>query len=169
MATRFLELSNSSNWNLIYAGEATAEAGNYRNSFIPIGDRVVSLQLDKPILAALVDSNEAKPYWKSAGYLVQKMITGITVGGLPDARLDKRYRLYRGGLQLILLPQVRGDYSITFEVPFWFSHWQGFLWEYLGSDTDSVADKLDELANAIAAVSSDLTTLQNDFDAYTGM
>lgn len=82
MGSPILELENSSNWESVYTTSTVASTvPNFPDRHFPMESIQVPLQLDRHIIAVYPTSNTAKDWWISAGWLEQKIFTGIVVGG----------------------------------------------------------------------------------------
>lgn len=159
---RVVELSNSDNWQNIHSTNVNAvrvpmQDGTYLIN--PIPEIVVPVLLDKFILAVSVDTDVPEgSTWRFAGYLNQKISTGLVVGGNQDATIIKSQPLFLGQINLILFQKISTDYSVSIKVPKWFPRASIAVYEYTGVDDTSeeillsqefanINFKLDQLMN----------------------
>jgi hypothetical protein len=126
-----LQLGNSANWEQVYFSTVNAAQVNPQ-SHTPIPLIVVPVQLESPILAVYVSCTPPKPTWYFAGWLNQKVFTGLTVGGVTDAENVQRRKIWLNKITLIRLDKLSDSYSITFSVPKWFQSISLQVWEYTG-------------------------------------
>lgn len=156
-------LTTSSNWQQLWSGNYTAQPVelNVLERYYPIPEIQVNVQLDKHILACLAHSPSSPPNWKFAGRAYFKLETGITVVPVPETVFSVK-KIWLQQISLLFVPKLSTSYALSFKIPYWIRDIQLIVWEYTGPVNDSLALKLDE-------IQSDLTTLQNDFDVYTGM
>ncbi len=149
---RVVELSNSDNWQSIYSTNINAvqvpmQNGGYLAS--PIPEISVPFVLDKFILAVSVDTDvPSGSTWRFAGYINQKISTGLVVGGSQDATTVKGQPLFLDQINLILFNKISTSYGVSVKVPKWFTRASVIVWEYTGVDDTSEEILLtQELAN----------------------
>lgn len=146
---RSLQLSNTANWNLVY-NFSTVAVQVTANKWARIPDIVVPFQFDAHVLAVYVNTNvpEGKD-WNFAGYLFQKFLLGITVGGVPEADTLSVRTLSLDEVKLVIYPKITTTYSITIRVPKWFKDASIQVWEYTGPDFDTVDDSLQRIEQKV--------------------
>ena len=148
---RVVELNNSNNWESIYSTSVAAvqvpiQNGTYLSS--PIPEIVVPLLLETFILAVSVTTNVPEnSSWRFAGYCNQKISTGLVVGGGQDATTVKGQPLFLEQINLILFNKISTSYSISVKVPKWFTSAQLIIWQYTGTDSDSIEDSVNQIKN----------------------
>lgn len=138
---RVVELNNSDNWESIYSTNVNAvqvpmQDGRYLIN--PIPEIVVPFLLDKFILAVSVDTDvPADSIWRFAGYINQKISTGLVVGGSQEATTVKDQPLFLNQINLILFEKISTSYAVGIKVPKWFPRASVTVWEYIGVDDSS--------------------------------
>lgn len=159
---RVVELSDSNNWQSIYSTNVNAvqvpmQDGKYLTD--PIPEIVVPVLLDKFILAVSVDTDvPSGSIWRFAGYLNQKISTGLVIGGGQDATIIKGQPLFLDQINLVLFQKISTNYAVSIKVPRWFPRASITVWEYTGVDDTSeeillgqefanINFKLDQLLN----------------------
>lgn len=159
---RVVELNNSDNWQSIYTNNVNAvqvpmQDGKYLTD--PIPEIVVPVLLDKFILAVSVDTDvPSGSMWRFAGYLNQKISTGLVIGGGQDATIIKGQPLFLDQINLVLFQKISTNYAVSIKVPRWFPRASITVWEYTGVDDTSeeillgqefanINFKLDQLLN----------------------
>ena len=101
------------------------------------------IQLSSSLLAFCATSQGANPQWKLGANVKRKYVTGLTVGGNPDAVVDSN-RIFLNQFSLLRYPVSFGSsYSLLISVPYWHRQISLYLWEYTGPIIDSVDQKLD--------------------------
>ncbi|MBD2344165.1 hypothetical protein [Anabaena subtropica] len=159
---RVVELNNSNNWESIYSTNINAVSVPMQNgtSLInPIPEIVVPFVLDKFILAVSVDTEVPNDsVWRFAGYINQKISTGIVIGGGQDATSVSGRPLFLDRVNLILFQKISTSYAVSIRVPKWFPRAGVTVWQYIGVDDTSeeilltqefgnINFKLDQLLN----------------------
>jgi len=139
-----LQVGNSSNWDLAWSNTFTA-ARISGKSYYPIPDVNVPILFEHNVIAVLATSNSAKANWRFAGFLNQKVTTGIIVGGQPDAELVQSRRLFVNRISLLILPKLSNTFSVVLHVPYWFEDISYNIWRYIGSQADSTEDLINQL------------------------
>ncbi len=138
---RVVELNNSDNWQSIYSTNVNAVQVPMRdgkNLVSPIPEIVVPVLLDKFILAVSVGTDVPEnSIWRFAGYLNQKISTGLVIGGGQDATTVKGQPLFLDQINLILFQKISTDYAVSVKVPRWFTRASITVWEYTGVDDTS--------------------------------
>ncbi|BAZ66268.1 hypothetical protein ACE1AT_13930 [Pelatocladus sp. BLCC-F211] len=128
----------------------------------PIPEIVVPVVLDKFILAVSVDTDvPTDSVWRFAGYINQKISTGIVIGGGQDATTVRGRPLFLDQINLIFFQKISTSYAVSVKVPKWFTRAQVTIWEYIGVDDTSeeilltqefanINFKLDQIQNQIS-------------------
>lgn len=159
---RVVQLSNSDNWQSIYSTNVNAvqvpmQDGSYLTN--PIPEIVVPVVLDKFILAISVDTDvPVDSVWRFAGYINQKISTGLVVGGNQDATTVKGQPLFLDQINLVLFNKISTDYAVSVKVPKWFTRAAVNVWEYTGID-DTSEEIL--IAQEFANINFKLDQMQN--------
>lgn len=140
---------NSSNWQSVWSQSFTAEPapGNKPEleRYFPLPDISVPIQLSAGLLAFYATSQDADPKWKFAANVKRKYVTGLTVGGDPDAVVDSK-RIFLNQFSLLRYPVSFGSsYSLLISVPYWHRQITLSLWEYTGPVIDTADQKLEQI------------------------
>jgi hypothetical protein len=140
---------NSSNWEPVWSNSFTAEPapGNRPEleRYFPLPDISVPIQLSAGLLAFYATSQDADPKWKFAANVKRKYVTGLTVGGNPDAVVDSK-RIFLNQFSLLRYPVSFGSsYSLLISVPYWHRQITLSLWEYTGPVIDTADQKLEQI------------------------
>ncbi len=139
MGTPILQLTNSTNWSLVYSQAFYAQQIT-ATSYALIPKITVPLLLERHILAVHATSATAKDTWHFAGFLNQNVQLGLLVGGGPDAESVQRRKIWLNRITLLILPSFAPNYSISFNVPHWFKDISLSVWEYIGPEADSTEE-----------------------------
>jgi hypothetical protein len=152
---RVLQLSNAANWEQIY-NTSVAAVNITPDTHVPIAEITVPFLIDTHVLAVYIttDVPEGRE-WFFAGYLNQKFELGLTVGGTPEADELSRRKLSINRIKLIILPKITANYAISFSVPKWFKSVQITVWQYIGTDYDSIEQTINQdIQPALARIES---------------
>jgi hypothetical protein len=160
---RVVELNNSNNWESIYSTNVNAVSvvmQNGKRLINPIPEIVVPVVLDKFILAvSVVTDVPAESEWRFAGYINQKINTGLVIGGGQDATSINGRSLFLDRINLIFFQKISTSYAVSVRVPKWFPSAGVNIWQYTGVDDTSeeilitqefanINFKLDQLLNS---------------------
>jgi hypothetical protein len=146
-----LQLGNEANWNQIYFGtHLSYQISSTR--FAPIPKITIPTQLESPILAVYISCLPDTPTWHFGGWLNQKIFTGLTVGGSPDAENVQRRKIWLNKITIIRLDRLSNNYSVTFEVPKWFQSVSIQVWEYIGLYEDSTELLIEEMREDVLRI-----------------
>jgi hypothetical protein len=146
---------NSNSWESVWSNSfvATPAPGNTTEleRYYPLPEISVPVQLTSPLLAFYATSESAEPNWKLAANVKRKYVTGLTVGGNPDAIVDSK-RIFLNQFSLLQYPVSFGSsYSILISVPYWHRQITLYLWAYNGSIIDTTDVKLDQILQELQA------------------
>lgn len=145
MAGIVFDAGDSTKWNLLWDTQVnSASAPN--NRYYPIADIEVPFLLSSQVIAVFASSETARPHWKSAGFINQKIRTGILVGGNNDARYNGSQRLLLGQINVLEIPviAIEPEYSIRISIHPWHEDIYLQLWEFTGDVLDSTENLLIE-------------------------
>jgi hypothetical protein len=162
---RQLQLGNSANWEVIHNESISAVqmpivGGGYK--MLPIAEISIAVLLNVFVLAVSIFTNVPEGRkWKFAGNLRQKVSTGIVFGGSQDASFNKRYPLFLDKINLLLIPPISTDYSVSIQVPEWFENATVIVWRYTGPDIESTEDLINQIKNV------DLPRIESKIDAVS--
>ncbi len=138
---RIVELSNNSNWESLYSTSVTGGTVYTDEGEpipLPIPPVTIPFLLESFIFAISIST--AVPddaTWRFAGYANQKMSTGLVIGGLQDATLNKSQTLFLDQINLVMFPKISASYSLSISLPKWFRSAQIIAWCYIGIDDTS--------------------------------
>ena len=133
---------DSTSWNPLWNATVNSASVPGNQYYYPIPEIEVPLLMTARIIAVYADSETAKPHWHSAGFLNQKIRTGLTVGGSQDARFGSSQRVWLKRISVIYIekPSYQGEYAISFNVHPWHEDISLQLWEFTGIAIDSTED-----------------------------
>lgn len=147
MPQPILDLGNTANWEQVWAG--TVEAPIITSSYYPIPEKYVPLLLQKHILAVSVSSENVPAHWRFAGFLNQRIRLGLLAGGTQDTDVIANRKLWLNRNTLLILPKLTPEYSLSFNIPYWFSNMSFGVYEYIGIDTDTLDVQLNRIEQKI--------------------
>lgn len=155
------DFSNQNNWSLTWSGVKIApDAPNESlNKYFPIEDFAIPIQFSSPIISIYLISNTDPGRWIRGGWAKQKITTGITGGGSPDA-YTQTIPLKLRQINICQFQKITTNFAVVISIPYWLRHIDITVWEYTGEITDTIEDKLieccDVLETDIAQVRQDL-------------
>lgn len=158
--TTLYEFSNSSNWSLVWTGQKVAKKvlSTTLDRFYPIPDFSVPLLLDNPVLAIYVTSDTDPGTWVRAGYLKQKINTGLADGVAVDSYLSQKFLELRK-INIVQLQKVNSSFAVEFAVPYWLRQIDVTVWEYTGKIANTITQQLSDLQSFITSCCDELTEL----------
>lgn len=125
---------DTSLWQVHFQGNF--EARRNQNRYTPIPPVDIPIEFDKPLIAISTSSFNALPRWVTAGWISQKIYTGLTVTGVSDATLANK-RVFLNRLNLFQMStDLATSYSITYYFPRWFFDLSIAIWQYMGTDVE---------------------------------
>ncbi len=138
-----LDLGNAANWEQIhFSSRQVAFLNNYLFSPLDEIDVTGGTLLDSSILASFATSSNAKPTWKVAGWLHQKIRVGITVGGGLDAESQNSSRVLLNRTKIHFWRQGIRNYGLSFAAPIWMQQLNLTLWKYTGPVIDPLLEEV---------------------------
>lgn len=142
--TTQLDLANAANWEQFYYGSRSAELVDSFH-FRPLPEIAVDggTLRSARIIASFATSANAKPTWKAAGWLFQKVRVGVTVGGGLDAVAESRQTVLLKKIQLHFWRPEISSYGLDFFTFRWLQQLDLTLWEYVGPITDLTQEAID--------------------------
>jgi hypothetical protein len=130
-----LEFANPNRWQLLKSGLIKAEPHpSYPWKMLSIESvAVVPFLIESPAVAILVTTSKQKPTWKRAGYLQQRVATGIMVGGGQDADFGDNFRVLLDRLTVVEFPVV-SSYEVRFTPVSWLVDISFSCWQYVPAE-----------------------------------
>jgi hypothetical protein len=114
-------------------------------SYIAMGEIDVTggVLLDTPLVATYATSSKRRARWKTAGWLKQRVQTGITVGGQPDADVFQDLRVPLQRLAVLMFPRYIHNFQLTFKTGYWFEQMDLKIWAYTGPVNDQILAQIE--------------------------
>ena len=142
MSKPVVAFTTEGNWTAVY-NESRAAVETTPGNFTPIPAFEIGFLFDKHILAIRAFSNNAKPTWKYAGSIYQRLQLGAggALSNLPEVDLSAR-GVYLRRTMLIDFPRYTAEYGLIFVPPPWMLSLQLTLWQYSGVNSDNVTELL---------------------------
>ena len=157
-----VEFTKLGNWKQVYNESRVAQRIDDRN-YYPLPAFEVGFLFTSHILAVRARSTKAKPHWRFAGNLYQRLQlgTGGSASNLPTVDLSvKGVPLSRA--ILVDLPRYTYEYELNFITPFWIEDMQLTFWEYVGIDSDNITD-------SVLLAREDLERIEGKIDNYSNI
>lgn len=168
MAIQTYNTGNTVNWELLWSTSQTAPTppGGVKElyRYYPIHPFSLPLLIDAQynLIAVYCTSTTAESYWHYAGRAVQKISTGVLTAGTQDATVSVK-KIWLNQVSLLnFFTGYQPTYGLFFEIPYWIRQISISVHKYIGPVSDSYLNKM-------SSIHGDLITLQNDFDAFTGL
>ncbi|MBW4667197.1 MAG: hypothetical protein KME60_07080 [Cyanomargarita calcarea GSE-NOS-MK-12-04C] len=126
---------DSSLWQVHWQGNF--QVAVYGNRYVALPPVTIPVEFDQPLIAISTSSFNALPRWSTAGWISQKIYTGLSVDETSDATLiNQRVLLNRLSLFEFAL-NLASSYSITYYFPQWIFDLSIAIWQYTGTYTKS--------------------------------
>ena len=143
---------DSSLWQVHWQGNF--QVAVYGNRYVPLPPVTIPIEFEKPLIAISTSSFNALPRWSTAGWISQKIYTGLSVDGISDATLtNQRVLLNRLSLFEFSL-ELASSYSITYYFPRWIFDISLAVWQYMGIYTEDT--KSEEVMRTLARIERDI-------------
>ena len=143
------------NWDLIWSQNLIApeppapEEALWR--YYPIEDYLIPVTFSSTLVAIHASSVSAKPYWRYAGRMHQKIDIGVSEEGTNTAVLSvKRFFLDQFTL-LRYLDHYSSQYTLTLNIPYWLRDLDFSIYEYNTSPVDSHETLLNEIKTLVSS------------------
>lgn len=128
-----IDLGNAANWEQIhYSSRQVSFINNYLFNPLPEIDVTGGELLDTSVIATFASSANARPTWKTAGWLHQKIRIGIVVGGGLDAEAQNSSRVMLGRTKVHFFKRNIRNYGLSFVAPTWIQQLSLTIWKYTG-------------------------------------
>jgi hypothetical protein len=128
---------NFSTDNWLPLGSYRVVATQQNRKHIPIVPQDLPISVEGQLIAAHITCPQARITWNWGGFALQRVITGLMVGGSADSTYSA-HKLYLNEINLIEISQPRTDSAIRFLVPKYFPSWECSVWEYIGPIVDDL-------------------------------
>lgn len=160
MGTPILQLSNGANWEEVHTEyyQANFESPSSRFMYV-IPEVTIPVLLENSILIAYVTSPKAKQHWKSAGYISQKVQSGILIGGNFDTEVNNPKRLLLNRKTLFIFSQIVSGYSISVNFHEWIQDAYLTIWQYLPVVEDYTNNLIFEIGDDLERIESKIDAL----------
>ena len=146
MSYLVLNLSSPDNWVGFYQGSFETQRSPGNTTVIPIPEIIIPGSLSNHILAVSASSNTAKPHWRFAGFLNQRIELGLAAVGSPDTDAAK-HKAWLDRLTLVIFPRLTPTYSLSFETPKWIQDIDLTIFKYVGPESDSTDNLVNQIIN----------------------
>jgi len=137
-----LDLENPANWTIKDSQFFTVPP----KFLLP---EYLSVDITSNIIGILVDNSEARETWNFAGWINQKI--NLPFGPSFSSTASSR-RLWLRQKQLLIFPQLTTTYKIAIQFPKWFDRASVTVWEYVGSQSNSVEIQLQQIQTKLDSV-----------------
>lgn len=139
-----LDLGNAANWEQIhYSSRQVSFINNYLFNPLSEIDVTGGVLLDTSLIATFADSSSARPTWKTAGWLHQKIRIGIVIGGGLDAEAQNSSRVMLGRTKVHFFKKNVRNYGLSFVAPKWMQQLSLTVWKYTGAYANPELEAID--------------------------
>ncbi len=124
------------NWNSL---GNYSQLANYTDggALVPIAPFELPFSTSSRLVAVFISCSKARLSWNWAGLALQRIFTGLTVGGAGDGTYSS-HKLYLGRINLLKLNQPQSASNLQFIIPRYFPSWECEAWEYIGPLSDDI-------------------------------
>jgi hypothetical protein len=159
MSKPVVAFTTQGNWTAVY-NESRAALETTPGNFTPIPAFEIGFLFTEHILAIRAFSNNAKPTWKYAGSIYQRLQLGAggALSDLPEVDLSSR-GVYLRRTMLLDFPRYTAEYGLLFVPPPWMLSLQLTLWQYSGVDSDNVTELLTTAKADLVRIESKIDSL----------
>lgn len=152
MDTRFPQILDAIEWNLVQRGNLVASVGSDK-LFLPIAPELLTITNSR-LVAVGVGTIQAKSTWKYAGKASMSydftFSSTSTFKRLPTLVESRNLRLYC--LNLLIFETKLPEWTLVLDFPVWFRDVQYEVWRYDGLESD-LYEKVDRLNEQIGVTS----------------
>jgi len=141
-----MDLSNGSNWSLVYEQTLTRQPGLF----------TMPILLSSNIVAIVVTTPSPKPTWFTGAWVNQLIATGLIDSSTTWSIGSNRILLERN---VLVFPQSLSSYALHFSFPAYFPTVFLSVWEYTGTDSQSSTGELAKVVNDVASIINNVTTV----------
>ena len=152
MSKPILQLGNSANWLQVWTSAIVATR-TPDGGFIPMPPLQCPVRLESRIITIYTYSARAKATWQIAGVLTRKIRAGVLVGGGYDVGVADLKLLRLNKNNLYIFDPLETDYEIEISPKYWLEDLEVAVFEYIGIDTDTVSEKLNQIELKIDGLS----------------
>jgi hypothetical protein len=146
---------NQNNWEEIGSFNLVASQ-TQSGAHIPIVPQDLPIQSERRLLAIHIACEQARLSWSHGGWVLQKIFTGLGIGGVNDGVYYSKRLLLRE-INLVQVDLPVSSYALRFIIPQYFPSWQCSVFQYTGEITDHLDSKLDGIVESLATIQTDLT------------
>lgn len=130
------DIANSALWESVYEVSLTAQrVSSVSTNYFPIPELQVPILFDSRFVAISAYSTK-NPNRAFAGFVKQKVVTGLTVAGLHDAQIANR-KLFFNLINLYEFSLINSTYSLSVKTPYWIEDISLNFWQFTGTVEDS--------------------------------
>lgn len=148
--------NDPNNWVLLvedYQQAQVVGGSQAKPRYAPIPTISIPSVPSTPFVAAFFGSPKAPSYYRSAGWLTQKIGLGITSSYAPDAYSNTRQKIYLRQIQLVQLDLVSPVFQLQFFPHYWIEDLQYAMWEYTGETVETTERFVETILSSTLQVS----------------
>ena len=163
-----LDLNTSTNWIPIWSAELSILSSTPEiNKLNPFPKIQVPFLVSSPIVAIYADHPDLEQSWHFGGNIIQKIQTGITVGGSPDSSAGWK-KFFLREINLIFFERIATTYAIELQIPWWIRNLNVQLWGYGGTISSDTRLRLEEIQETLVEIQSQLGSGSSSIEPFEG-
>ena len=161
-----IDFTGSNKWHRVYVNTIQGNPENRKIKAPLIEPFEIPLLFESHILAITAIYNEARPRWRTSGYLKQvysginlEASSDILTVNSPTSGVDAAtQRIGLNTLEMVRFPKLAENFYLWFDPVHWMPKLTLFLWEFQGEETPSNTEEL------IDTVKVDLVRIESKID-----
>ncbi|MGK7958419.1 MAG: hypothetical protein AB4063_24645 [Crocosphaera sp.] len=140
------QFTNRFNWTSVYDQTITAEPViSVLTRYFPIPKIVLPFTLDTNVIAVYCANSEAPINWRYGARYFGKISTNLSVGLKNPETVIKSGKIYLNQIEIIKFPPYASSFTFEVEVAHWHREFHLKIWEYDGTNQNTLQDKLNQL------------------------
>lgn len=162
-----IDFTGQGKWQRVYFALKEGNPDNRRIKAPLIEPFELPLLFERHILAISAVCYEARPRWRTAGWLNQ-VYTGVNLEGnvftvgSPTSGVDANsQRIKLNNIQLIVFPQLASNYYLWFDPVHWLPKLSLAVWEFTGESSEPIAELIETLKVDVLRVESKVDEIRS--------
>jgi hypothetical protein len=153
---------NPDSWDFVWYQRFEADRPT-ADTYKPIPPIDVPVVFDNHLIAVLATSASAPSTWITAGWLNQRVPSGVISRSYPDADLLQNKRIALGRVVLLELSKITPTFAVNYVVPRWFCDINLTFWKYREEAIPgSAIDALDKVKDTLFNIEKTLDKIRRE-------
>ncbi len=146
------QYTNRFQWTSVYDQTFTGDAVlPSLTRYHPIPKITLPFTIDSQTIAVYCANPQAEGNWRYGARYFAQMETSLAVGLINPKTVVKTGKIYLDQIEIIQFPPFASTYTFEIDIPYWHREFHLKVWEYDGSNSNTVQDKLDQILASLAA------------------